>query len=99
MMMMMMKRLYNRMIRITRLKGRSGRITRIARRSVDKVSPRRLFRRRIYLPPLHPARGRRIHALCDVDAVDGVEEGGTDDGDDDDDGDDVGGGKGRCEGF
>ncbi len=51
-------------------------------------------RRRIYLPPLAPARGGRIHALCDVDAVDGVEEGSTGDADDDNDGDDVGGGKG-----
>ena len=43
-----------------------------------------------------PAGGGRVHALCDVDAVDGVEEGGTGDADEDDDGDDVRDGK---EGF
>ncbi len=63
-------------------------------RSPTRWSPPRLFWRRIYLPPLAPSRRGRIHALRDVDAVDGVEEGGTGDADDDDDGDDIGGGKG-----
>ncbi len=53
----------------------------------------------MYLPPLMPARWRGIYALCDIDAVDDVEEGGPSDANDDDDGDDIGGGKGGGRGF
>ena len=67
--------------------------TRTRTRFQDQAPSRRLSRRRIYLPPPEPVRGGRIHALCNVDAVDGIEEGRTDDGDNDNDGDDVGGGK------
>ena len=78
-------------MRMMRMRMMRMRMMRMRRNYRDRTpaSPWRLLRWWIYLPPLDPTRGRRIYALGDIDAVDGIEEGRTDDGDDNDDGDDV----------
>ena len=60
----------------------------------DMLNPYPRLRLSSYFPSPAPDRWGGVYALCDVYAVDDVEEGGTGDGDDDDDGDDFWDGKG-----